>query len=105
MAKPPKPQSPDEVALQAAANAAFAAGEASATLRSRTSLFEHAPLNERILEGETQESARLGIFAGYDIDIDQTLCHRLILVPINHSRRYDWLEWPFKSMLTRPKKP
>eukprot|EP00965_Chrysotila_dentata_P120618 3988471-Pleurochrysis_carterae.AAC.1 len=72
MAKPSKPQSPDEVALQAAANPAFAAGEAASILRSRASLFEPAPLDERILEGETQESARLGIFAGYDIDIDQT---------------------------------
>eukprot|EP00965_Chrysotila_dentata_P146342 4832657-Pleurochrysis_carterae.AAC.1 len=34
MAKPPKPQSPDEVALQAAAAPAFAAGEASSILRS-----------------------------------------------------------------------
>eukprot|EP00965_Chrysotila_dentata_P118665 3923251-Pleurochrysis_carterae.AAC.1 len=79
MAKPPKPQTPDEVALQAAAAPAFAAGEASSILRSPSaSLFEHTPLDERILEGETQESARLRIFAGYDIDIDQTLCHRLI---------------------------
>eukprot|EP00965_Chrysotila_dentata_P205629 6183069-Pleurochrysis_carterae.AAC.1 len=98
MAKPPKSQSPDEVALQAAAAPAFAAGEASSILRSPSaSLFEHTPLDERILEGETQESARLGLFAGYDVDIDQTLCHRLISVPINHSRRYDWLEWPFNA--------
>eukprot|EP00965_Chrysotila_dentata_P253983 6211726-Pleurochrysis_carterae.AAC.3 len=98
MAKPPKPQSPDEVALQAAAAPAFAAGGASSILPSPgTSLFEYTPLNERILEGETQESARLGIFAGYDIDIDQTLCHRLISIPFNYSRRYDWLEWPFNA--------
>eukprot|EP00965_Chrysotila_dentata_P138477 4580472-Pleurochrysis_carterae.AAC.1 len=90
MAKPPKPRSPDEVALQAAAAPAFAAGGASSILNSPdASLFGHTPLDERILEGETQESARLGIFAGYDVDIDQTLCHRLISVPISHSRRYD----------------
>eukprot|EP00965_Chrysotila_dentata_P027963 929889-Pleurochrysis_carterae.AAC.1 len=99
MAKPPKPQSPDEVALQAAAAPAFAAdGEASSILRSPdASLFGNTPLGEQILEGETQKSARLGIFAGYDVDIDQTLCHRLISVPSNHSRRYDWLEWPFNA--------
>eukprot|EP00965_Chrysotila_dentata_P090073 2972910-Pleurochrysis_carterae.AAC.1 len=73
MAKPPKPQSPDDVALQAAAAPEFAAGGVSSILPSPgASLFEHKPPDERILEGETQENARLGIFAGYDIDIDQT---------------------------------
>eukprot|EP00965_Chrysotila_dentata_P043989 1462197-Pleurochrysis_carterae.AAC.1 len=57
MAKPPKPQSPEEVALQPAAAPAFAAGEASSILRSPNALlFGHTALGERILEGEIRRA-------------------------------------------------